>query len=38
MRQIQMFLNDYEEPPFEALTYLTGTGTSATETLLGPCS
>ncbi|XP_010001540.1 PREDICTED: dynein heavy chain 3, axonemal [Chaetura pelagica] len=24
MRQIQMFLNDYEEVPFEALTYLTG--------------
>ncbi|NWX20475.1 DYH3 protein, partial [Aegotheles bennettii] len=24
MRQIQMFLNDYEEIPFEALTYLTG--------------
>lgn len=25
MRQIQMFLNDYKEVPFEALTYLTGT-------------
>ncbi|CAO2583044.1 Dynein axonemal heavy chain 3 [Lemmus lemmus] len=24
MRQIQMFLNDYKEVPFEALTYLTG--------------
>uniref|UniRef100_A0A8C3CTF2 Dynein axonemal heavy chain 3 n=1 Tax=Cairina moschata TaxID=8855 RepID=A0A8C3CTF2_CAIMO len=24
MRQIQMFLNEYEEIPFEALTYLTG--------------
>uniref|UniRef100_A0A670KA86 Dynein axonemal heavy chain 3 n=1 Tax=Podarcis muralis TaxID=64176 RepID=A0A670KA86_PODMU len=24
MRQIQMFLNEYEETPFEALTYLTG--------------
>ncbi|KAG8513614.1 Dynein heavy chain 3, axonemal [Galemys pyrenaicus] len=24
MRQIQMFLNDYQEVPFEALTYLTG--------------
>ncbi|NXK27218.1 DYH3 protein, partial [Arenaria interpres] len=24
MQQIQMFLNDYEEIPFEALTYLTG--------------
>uniref|UniRef100_A0A672TSR7 Dynein axonemal heavy chain 3 n=1 Tax=Strigops habroptila TaxID=2489341 RepID=A0A672TSR7_STRHB len=24
MRQIQMFLNEYEEVPFEALTYLTG--------------
>uniref|UniRef100_A0A8C6Y2H7 Dynein heavy chain 3, axonemal n=1 Tax=Naja naja TaxID=35670 RepID=A0A8C6Y2H7_NAJNA len=26
LRQIQMFLNEYEETPFEALTYLTGTG------------
>lgn len=25
MQQIQMFLNEYEEIPFEALTYLTGT-------------
>lgn len=24
MRQIQMFLNDYKEVPFDALTYLTG--------------
>lgn len=24
MRQIQMFLNEYEEIPFDALTYLTG--------------
>ncbi|XP_026560379.1 dynein heavy chain 3, axonemal [Pseudonaja textilis] len=24
LRQIQMFLNEYEETPFEALTYLTG--------------
>lgn len=24
MQQIQMFLNDYKEVPFEALTYLTG--------------
>lgn len=24
LRQIQMFLNDYKEVPFEALTYLTG--------------
>uniref|UniRef100_A0A8C8RBM1 Dynein axonemal heavy chain 3 n=1 Tax=Pelusios castaneus TaxID=367368 RepID=A0A8C8RBM1_9SAUR len=26
MRQIQMFLNEYEEIPFDALTYLTGIG------------
>ena len=26
MRQIQMFLNDYKEVPFDALTYLTGMG------------
>ena len=25
LRQIQMFLDDYEEVPLEALTYLTGT-------------
>lgn len=34
MRQIQMFLNEYEEVPFEALTYLTGTGVAPSNTLI----
>lgn len=25
VRQVQMFLNDYKDVPFDALTYLTGT-------------
>jgi len=29
MRQIQMFLEEYEEVPLEALTYLTGEGEPA---------
>uniref|UniRef100_A0A8C3QWW7 Dynein axonemal heavy chain 3 n=1 Tax=Cyanoderma ruficeps TaxID=181631 RepID=A0A8C3QWW7_9PASS len=31
MQQIQMFLNEYEEIPFEALTYLTGTGITSSH-------
>lgn len=34
MQQIQMFLNEYEEIPFEALTYLTGTDITSSHMCL----
>lgn len=33
MRQIQMFLDDYEEVPLEALTYLTGDSRAQSYTI-----